>query len=187
MDETEIIHQVRSGSTDAYELLVQKYESQVFRFVSTRVPYHDVEGVAHDSFVRAYNSLEKLSRSDSFGAWLMSICARSIQDYWRNQYRQRKWSFVQLCKTDDESESMELMDVAILRHEKRKNQEELSRFIDDFMGRLSHEDRAVMLLIHLEKRSVKEVAELLGWSESKVKVRSHRARAKLKSLMDTSE
>jgi RNA polymerase sigma-70 factor (ECF subfamily) len=40
-------------------------------------------------------------------------------------------------------------------------------------------------LLDLEERSVKEIAQLTGWSESNVKVRAHRARKKMKHLYET--
>ncbi len=48
------------------------------------------------------------------------------------------------------------------------------------MSRLKPEDRLVITLFELEDRSVREVAELTGWSETRVKVRAFRARQALK-------
>ena len=52
--------------------------------------------------------------------------------------------------------------------------------LDQAMARLKPEDRLVITLFELEDRSVREVAELTGWSESRVKVRAFRARQALK-------
>jgi len=51
------------------------------------------------------------------------------------------------------------------------------------LAKMSPEDRMVLELIHLEGLSVKEVAELLGWSLANVKVRSFRARKKMEKLL----
>jgi RNA polymerase sigma-70 factor (ECF subfamily) len=42
----------------------------------------------------------------------------------------------------------------------------------------------VLELVHLQEHSVKEAAQLLGWSVVNVKVRSHRSRKKLKTILD---
>ena len=47
--------------------------------------------------------------------------------------------------------------------------------------------RLILTLMELEERSVKEVAELTGWSESNVKVRAHRARAKMRALYESKD
>ncbi|MBP2679388.1 MAG: polymerase, sigma-24 subunit, RpoE, partial [Deltaproteobacteria bacterium] len=55
--------------------------------------------------------------------------------------------------------------------------------LDQAMSRLKPEDRLVITLFELEDRSVREVAELTGWSETRVKVRAFRARQALKRLI----
>jgi RNA polymerase sigma-70 factor (ECF subfamily) len=45
-------------------------------------------------------------------------------------------------------------------------------------------DRLVLTLIYLEGASVAQAAELTGWSRTMVKVQAHRARAKLRRLVD---
>jgi RNA polymerase sigma-70 factor (ECF subfamily) len=52
--------------------------------------------------------------------------------------------------------------------------------LDQAMSRLKPEDRLVITLFELEDRSVREVAVLTGWSETRVKVRAFRARQALK-------
>jgi len=52
------------------------------------------------------------------------------------------------------------------------------------MEKLSAEDRAVLELVYLEERPVKEAAELLGWSSVNVKVRAYRSRKKLRAILD---
>ena len=48
---------------------------------------------------------------------------------------------------------------------------------------LKPEDRMVLTMLHIEERSVAEIASLLGWTESNVKVRALRARQKLKDFL----
>ena len=48
------------------------------------------------------------------------------------------------------------------------------------LARLGAEDRLVLVLLNAEDMSVKEIARLMNWSPSKVKVRAHRARAALR-------
>ena len=48
------------------------------------------------------------------------------------------------------------------------------------LARLGPEDRLVLVLLNAEEMSVNEIARLMNWSASKVKVRAHRARAALR-------
>jgi RNA polymerase sigma-70 factor, ECF subfamily len=49
---------------------------------------------------------------------------------------------------------------------------------------MSPDDRVVLTLIDGEDASVKEVAELTGWSESKVKVQAFRARKRMRTAVE---
>ena len=55
------------------------------------------------------------------------------------------------------------------------------------MNKLSADERLVITLLELQERSVHEIAELTGWSENNVKVRAHRARHKLKEILEASD
>jgi RNA polymerase sigma-70 factor (ECF subfamily) len=46
-------------------------------------------------------------------------------------------------------------------------------------------DRLVLMLIYLEGCSVAEAAEATGWSRTMVKVQAHRARRRLRALLET--
>ena len=55
---------------------------------------------------------------------------------------------------------------------------------DRVLSVLSPEDQQALLMIDGEQASIKEVAEVTGWSESKVKVRAFRARKKVREAME---
>ncbi len=53
------------------------------------------------------------------------------------------------------------------------------------LNQLTAEDRMVITLLYFEELSVKEIADLLGWSAINVKVRAHRSRNKLRKIIST--
>ncbi len=53
------------------------------------------------------------------------------------------------------------------------------------LNKLTAEERMVITLLYLEEMSVKEAAELLGWSIINVKVRAHRSRKKLRKIISS--
>ena len=67
-------------------------------------------------------------------------------------------------------------------HEKTAR-EEAAEVLEWALGKLSPENRAVLTLVHLDGYSVREAAQLLGWSLVNVKVRAHRARQALRALL----
>jgi RNA polymerase sigma-70 factor (ECF subfamily) len=56
--------------------------------------------------------------------------------------------------------------------------------LEKLLAQLAPPDRLVITLLDLERRPVKEIAQLTGWSMALVKVRAFRARRKLRSLAE---
>jgi len=57
------------------------------------------------------------------------------------------------------------------------------QLIERVLAMLSPPARLVITLLEIEDRSVKEIAELTGWSVPLVKVRAFRARAEMKKCL----
>ncbi|MBF0476810.1 MAG: RNA polymerase, partial [Deltaproteobacteria bacterium] len=57
LQDIEIIRRVLDGNLDAFEVIMDRYQDQVFRLVSKHIPHDRRKEVAHDAFVQAYTSL----------------------------------------------------------------------------------------------------------------------------------
>jgi RNA polymerase sigma-70 factor (ECF subfamily) len=57
------------------------------------------------------------------------------------------------------------------------------QLIERILAMLSPAARLVITLLEIEDRSIKEIAELTGWSVPLVKVRAFRARAEMKKCL----
>lgn len=61
---------------------------------------------------------------------------------------------------------------------------EMNECIDEYIASLPHDYKAIILLSELEGLSNKEIAEILDLSLDNVKIRLHRARTRLKEVLD---
>jgi DNA-directed RNA polymerase specialized sigma24 family protein len=61
--------------------------------------------------------------------------------------------------------------------------DETQHLLDSLLNALAPEDRMVITLLHLEERSVAEIAGLTGWSRVVVRMRAYRARRRRRSLV----
>jgi RNA polymerase sigma-70 factor (ECF subfamily) len=181
--DAEVVYQVISGKVNYFEILLKKHEARVVRIVKKHIPFDKVEEVAQDVFVRVYQSLPNFKRDDSFKQWLSTITLRTCYDFWRKHYRYREIPVSSLS----EKHQIWLEEVMATRStesfDKRAAQKEAREILDWALDRLSPENRMVLELVYLEGYSVKETANLLGWSTAKVKVRSFRSRKKLHKLI----
>ena len=185
--DAEIVNQVVSGNVNAFERLLKRYQAQVVGIVKKHIPFDKVEEVAQDVFVRVYQSLPTFKGNDRFKQWLSTVTIRTCYDFWRKHYRHRE---IPLSSLSDKHqlwlEEATSTSSSQFFYE-RDSQEEAREILDWALDRLSAEDRMVLELVYLEGYSIKEAANLLGWSSVNVKVRSFRARKKLhKLIMDMS-
>jgi RNA polymerase sigma-70 factor, ECF subfamily len=183
LQDHEIIHRVLSGDVNAFEVLLKRYRSLVFGIVIKHVPRHSVEDVAQEVFVRTYQSLPGFAGKSSFRRWLATIAVRCCYDFWRNHERNREAPLSTL--TDDHQNWLDAVLTSqsretFLEQTARREGEEVLQYALD---RLSAEDRMVVSLVHLEGRSVREAALLLGWGVIKTKVRAHRARREMRKII----
>ncbi len=84
---------------------------------------------------------------------------------------------------EDEWFELQMLDVARDRHASAERQRDAAEVAERLLARLTPEDRVVLVLIDRDGFSVKEVSEMTGWGESKIKVRAFRARRQLRGAM----
>lgn len=188
LSDAEIIRRVVAGEVDLFEELLLRYQQHVGRIVAGHVPREMVEEVAHDVFVRAYTSLPTYSFRTPFSHWLSTIAVRSCYDVWRSISARKE---VPLSGPSDAVEEQQEWTEHLLAAESRDRfdtmvrQRDASNLLQRALAQLSPENRMVVDLVHLEGHSVREAAELLGWTVVNVKVRAHRARQQLRKILDT--
>ena len=87
-DPDPIIASVLSGETDRFRLLVREYGLLVRGYLSARV-YHqaDVEDLAQEVFLIAYDKLDRFEPETNFRAWLIGIARFQLNNYWRKNSR----------------------------------------------------------------------------------------------------
>ena len=179
-----IIRQVMRGDVDVFVELITRYQQHVGRIVAGHVPHEMVEEVAHNVFVRAYTSLSTYSFRKPFSHWLATIAVRSCYDVWRAAGR-KEAAFSALADEDHQEWTDQLLAAeSNERFEELARQKETKDLLDRALAQLSAENRMVVTLVHLEGYSVREAANLLGWTVVNVKVRAHRARQQLRKILE---
>jgi RNA polymerase sigma-70 factor (ECF subfamily) len=162
------------GDGQAYGRIVSRYQdqitAQVWRLSRQRA---DCEQLVHEVFVEAYLSLRAYKGRAPFLHWLRRIATRVGYRYWKQQARLRRQSSVPI---QDWHRSVEPVN--------NDSAEQAATLVHGLLGELPPRDRLVLTLIYLEGCSVAQAAELSGWSQTMVKVQAHRARKKLKKLLD---
>jgi len=182
-DDMTIITKVLNGDADAFRHLLDRYEAPVARLVAAHVPGNCVAEVAHDTFIRAYRSLPGYKPVRPFCNWLTTIATRSCHDFWRDRYRRREAPASDMSEDGQRFMEIALASDSVEAFESIARQHEVREILSLVLNQLSPLDRMVLTMTYLEERSVKESAEMLGISIPNVKVRSFRAKRKLRSFL----
>jgi RNA polymerase sigma-70 factor (ECF subfamily) len=184
-EDRDLLRRISRGETDRFADLISRYQSHVIRIVGRRVPADHIEEIVHDVFVRAYFGLAKFSYSVSFDHWLAGIAVRTSYDFWRA----RKRNELPVSALTDEHQRWIEQVLATQSDDQFHDQvrrREAAEILEWALRQLSPENRAVLSLVHLDGHSVREAAQLLGWSVINVKVRAHRARQALRKILSNS-
>jgi RNA polymerase sigma-70 factor (ECF subfamily) len=181
--DAEIIRRIIDGDVNSFEHLLKKYQDHVLGIVKKHVPYREVEEMAQEVFVRAYQALPGFKQEGSFKQWLSSITVRTCYDFWRKQYRSRELPMSDISERHRKWLEKTLSNQSDLSFYEKSKEKEARELLDWALGKLSPRDRMILELVYLEGLSVKEAAGLLGWSVANVKVRSFRSRKKVEGLL----
>jgi len=182
MNDAEIVRRVLDGDVNAFALLVDEHCAQILAVTSRHVPQDRAAEVAHESFVRAFERLGTFKGESPFVHWLTRIALRRCADFWRGRARSRETVFSALGSGAREWIE-NIPDAAADGLEAHAERSEAGVILDWALAQLAPDDRLVLTMTHMDGQPLNNVADLMGWSLSKVKVRSHRARRKLRDVL----
>ena len=170
-----IIRDVIAGNNGAFVQLVNRYKRKVFTMAARFAQdSDDLDDICQDIFIKVYENLEKFRHDAPFEHWLSRIAIRTCYDALRKRRRERGNVPLDEIHYQVAAESGE--DFMAAEHART--------LLEKGMAELKPAERLVITLLELEEKTVKEVAQLTGWSETNVKVRAFRARQKLKRFLE---
>ena len=164
---------------------MRRYSPRVFRFASRFFrPRELVEEAAQEVFLKAFTQLGSYEGRGSLEGWLTRITTTTCLNMLRSA--KRRPELIASDLTEDETTWLDskMADAAAARHRASEQSLVAADLAHRVLDTLAPDDRLVLTLIDGEEASVKEVAEMTGWSESKVKVQAHRARRRMREAVE---
>ena len=139
----------------------------------------EIEDIVQEVFLKAYQKLGSFRAEAPFEHWLMRLAVRTCYDFLRAHQRNRETAFTEL--TGPEVDWLETFVAA--PDDAREDADAARALVRRALEQLSPPARLVITLLEIEDRSVKEIAEITGWSVPLVKVRAFRARAEMRKVL----
>ncbi|MEP6963072.1 MAG: RNA polymerase sigma factor [Acidobacteriota bacterium] len=183
--EFSLIEKARGGDDGAFNQLVQAYRKRILGTIARLIGRpEDVEDVGQEVFLRLYYSLEQLRTPEVFEPWLYRLTVNAAYDYLRRQRRRHEH------RMSDLSEQQVVMaDAAaggkVSTEENRRTK--IRELVDSLLGKISEEDRVLLMMKEVEGLSLKELEQVYKVNENALKVRLFRARQRVLKAFEAGE
>jgi RNA polymerase sigma-70 factor (ECF subfamily) len=153
-----------------------QYYDRVGKFVlSTVKDQWAAEDILQETFVRVRKNQESLKDPSKISSWIFRIAYNLCQDH----FRQTKKSPLNESEEHDKPDTRKEIFV-----QKQMEQQQMGQCVQDQTDQLPESQRTVLFLFDIMEFSNQEISDILGISVENVKIRLHRARKKLKSLLE---
>ncbi|MBY0122041.1 RNA polymerase sigma factor [Bacillus sp. S/N-304-OC-R1] len=143
-----------------------EYSNDIYQFLIYYIGSHDVEDLVQEVFIRAIKGYKSFEEKSSPKTWLFSIARYVGIDEIRKNQRKRMKDYL-LLKSD---EWIDEKNPEASLHLNETNKELYSA-----IRQLKKTYRDVIILRGIKELSISETAEVLNWSEGKVRLTFHRA------------
>lgn len=159
----ELVCLYTNGNNDAFDILLNRYESKVFMYVSYFVRNKEVaEDLFQDIFMRVVATIRsnRYTEQQKFSSWLMRISHNIVIDYFRHQKNEKNIS-------NDETEIDLFNDIKFSDENNVETQmvrQQNLKGVQEIIKMLPKNQQEIIDLRYYQDKSFKEIAVLLNCS-----------------------
>lgn len=187
-EDLELIRSFNSGSEAAFDELVRRYGTQMFKLAYGFLRSHeDAEEVVQDTFVKVYKNLRTFRGDSSFSTWLHRILLNLARNKYHWNKRRGELLKISISEKRQNSDGSDTGDIDFADTGKSPN--EISQGKEDeesimvAIASLPESLREAIMLRHLEDMSYEDIAKITGANIGTVKSRLSRAREALSKIL----
>lgn len=181
-DVAHCLRRVREQDQEAARTLVEQLYPHVIRIVRSHLPVRTAEeDLAQEIFAKLFARLDQYKARGGvpFAHWVSRLAVRTCLDALRAERRRPEIRWGDLPEEQAAWLQFMLADETPPPDASPASARDL---LEALLAQLAPADRFVVHALDLEGKTVKEIAQLTGWSTALVKVRAFRARGKLRKL-----
>ncbi len=190
VNDTALLAGLRAGNAAAYETLVRTYSGRLLA-VTRRLLRNDEDArdALQDAFVSAFRALPTFEAGSLLSTWLHRIAVNAALMKLRSRRRHPEDSIEDLLPKYIEDGHREdghrgNPTKPWKEPEGLLQRQETRALVRESIDRLPETYRTVLLLRDIEELDTEEAVQLIGISPNAVKIRLHRARQALRTLLD---
>jgi RNA polymerase sigma-70 factor (ECF subfamily) len=172
--EDKLVRDFQGGDDLAFVTLYNRYKHSIYIFCSKMLLNSEAaKDCVQEVFLRVYERREQLKQPERFSSWLFAIARNQCLSVYRSSRREAAE------ETDFDLISSPLGETPDRLIERQESVDLLNKSL----AQLRFEYREVLLLREFQNLSYREIAEVLGDTESAVKSRIFKARQRLFELL----
>lgn len=187
-----LIAGLQAGESGAFETLLRDYGPRLLRLARRLLPNEeDARDALQDAMVNVYRSIANFESGSALLTWLHRIVVNSALMKLRTRKRHPEEDIEQYLPRFLEDGHQRIPSTPWTKSAPESAQtvlerEELRETVRAAIDKLPEAYRIVLQLRDIEELSTAETAEILGVTTNVVKIRLHRARQALRTLLDPS-
>jgi RNA polymerase sigma-70 factor (ECF subfamily) len=184
--ETQLLDGLRRGEEAAFEQLVRQYSSRLLTVARRMLGNeHDAQDALQEAFLSAFKAIDEFTGAAKLSTWLHRIVVNAALMKLRSRRRKREEPIDDLLpRFDAEGEWASEVTSWETPSEVLLQQQETRATVRRCIDRLPESYRTVMMLRDIEELDTEEAADALGITPNAVKIRLHRARQALRTLLE---
>lgn len=190
-DDRVLVERAQGGDQGAFRQIFERYRRRAYALALGVVHNPDTAlDVVQDAFLRAHRHLDGFEGNSSVYTWLYRIVMNAAIDHLRKQGRAKTVDYddaVAHLESEAPSEAAALMP-QMLRGNPAKEiaRREIREKIDDALGQLSPNHRAVLVMREIDGLSYEEMAKVMKCSKGTIMSRLFHARKNMQRLLSDS-
>ena len=163
--------------------IIKEYQPKIHRYLRRLVGENEAEDLSQEVLIKINRSISDFDGRSKLSTWIYRIATNTAID------RLRSSSYKQLKKMISEDvlaaeDQTEIGESKVLSADQNVIEKEMNACIKNFVNNLSDNYRTVLALSEFENLKNQEIADILGITLETVKIRLHRARARLKKELN---
>ncbi len=171
-----VVQRVQAGDVAAFDQLILKYRERVYAMIYNMTSNReDAADLTQDSFIKAFQSINRFQGQSSFFTWLYRIAVNSALTHIRKNKLRSFFSFDKVH--EDPTVSAVLNQLTDKRDVARDVfVSELQEKLNEAMQKLSISHRTVVTLFEIDGLNHEEIADIMQCSVGTVRSRLHYAK-----------
>lgn len=170
MTDEQIMEAVKNGDLQQASLLFERYNIRLFNFLARMtLDREQAEDLTQNVFLRMIRYRNSYKEGMKFQAWIYQVARNVFSDHYQ-AHKNKKADFM----------SVEKMSEQVMESEEGKQTEEKEQLLRRSLAMLNDDQRELLVLTRFQQMKYEEVAVILDTTVANIKVKVHRAIAKLR-------